>query len=251
MIRMTLPFFSLVAISTASLVTPSPVAGDAEETAPLGANPSPDVREILRDYALYLDRATERISTLIVDQEMIEPQRDGEGKRSTAVLRYSRDEGMTRLEIASDIRYPAGNFTLQSLIGPKIPLAEYEAVLEGTEVLDGIATYRLHLTALERDVDHFDGRIWVSCEDSAPVRIVGRVSDPPFPVSEITLDKAFQRAPNGIWLLRRHSGEAEVGVLVARKRGLRHIFYDGYVLNEPLPPEGCLPGEGDTSGGIP
>ncbi len=64
--------------------------------------------------------------------------------------------------------------------------------------------------------------------DLAPVRITGEVADPPFPVVLITLDKSFESGPGGLRLLRRHSGEVEVNLLLGTKRGLRHIFYDDY-----------------------
>jgi hypothetical protein len=60
--------------------------------------------------------------------------------------------------------------------------------------------------------------------------MIGEVSDPPFPVTRIKLDKRFGLSPEGLWLLRRHTGEVEVSLLLTTRRGLRHIFYDDYAL---------------------
>lgn len=199
------------------------------------ASPLGDPWRIVGEYDAYLESAIERISTLTVDQEMIEPQQDGSTKRALAVLHYSPEAGMVRREISSEISYPRGNFTLGSLLGPAIRPDEYEVRLEGTEEMEGFDCYRLELKALRRDAHHVDGMFWVSVDGCRPVRIAGKVSDPPFPVTEITLDKSFAPSPEGIWLLRRHSGEVEAWLLVGKKRGLRHIFYDGYILNgQPL-----------------
>ena len=60
----------------------------------------------------------------------------------------------------------------------------------------------------------------------------GAVADPPFPALEIKLDKSFEPGPGGYWLVRRHTGEVRVSLLLGSKWGLRHIFYDQYVLSD-------------------
>lgn len=186
-----------------------------------------DLSELLRDYNAGIERAMSSVESLRVEQLMFEPQEDGSTRRAEAVLTYSKTAGMTREVGFSEISHLVGKYTLMSLVGPRIDTLEYEVVYSGVEAKEGRSCHKLSLTALKRDADHFDGTLWVSVDAPGPVRIVGTVADPPFPAVRVTLDKAFDLAPGGIWLVRRHTGEAEVRLLVTR-RGTRHIFYDGY-----------------------
>jgi hypothetical protein len=188
-----------------------------------------DIGRLLRDYNAGIERAVSRIDSLSVRQLMYEPQEDGSNKRAEALLRYSRATGMTREVEHSEISHLVGKYTLQSLVGPVIDTMEYRVEYAGEEEQEGHLCYRLDLTALRRDADHFDGTVWVSVEEPGPVRIVGKVADPPFPAVEVLLDKAFEPGPEGIWLVRRHTGEAQVRLLVTR-RGTRHIFYEDYAV---------------------
>ncbi len=219
------------ACGSARAADPGATAADASVPGARKEPAIPDVLDVLARYNDTIDAAFSRIESLRVEQEMIEPQDDGSFKCARAVLRYTPDGGMVREELSSELRYPPGDFTLASLVGPRIDPAEYEVAIEGVEDAEGHECYRLALVALERDVEHFDGTVWLSIEHLAPVLIQGEVADPPFPVSEIKIDKSFLPGPGGHWLLRRHTGEVAVNLLLVRKRGLRHIFYDRYVVN--------------------
>lgn len=195
-----------------------------------GSTPEPTLEEIIERYNGVIARERAAVDSLRVVQTMIEPQGDGSEKRSEALLVYSADEGMERRELFSEITNPAGDYTLDSIIGPELPDGEYELAYAGVDSIDGERTHHLLVTALERDSRHFDGELWISTADLGPVRVVGHVADPPFPVVLITFDKRFAPGPEGLRLLRRHSGEAEVNLLFGVKRGERHIFYDDYVV---------------------
>ena len=204
-------------------------AASASEASSYGAAAdSVDLASLIESYNLKIERTADAIDSLTVRQEMIEPQPDGSVRTATAVLAYGKGGEMQREELSSDLAYPAGEYRLQSLIGPLLAPAEYAVSLGGVEEMEGHRCYRLDVRALVRDADHFDGVVWISTADPGPVRIVGEVADPPFPAVWIRLDKTFERHPNGVWLLHRHTGEVEVSLLVARKKGLRHIFYEEY-----------------------
>lgn len=213
----------LLATAAASAVIASPAVSTAGSD-----GVSSDRDAILAGYNAAIERAL-AIDSLRVTQEMIEPQDDGTSRGATAVLVYSDGE-MRREEVRSTLRYPAGDYTLASLVGPFILDGEYDVELRGREMVEGQASYRLELTAIVRDSDHFDGTVWVADDGSGPVRIVGEVADPPFPALEIRLDKSFEPGPGGYRLLRRHTGEVRVSLLLGSKWGLRHIFYEGYLL---------------------
>lgn len=202
---------------------------------PEGVALAPGVEAILAAYNARIRDAGERIGSLRVDQEMIEPQEDGSLKRARAVLSYEKGAGMTRDETFSELSYPAGHYTLSSLVGPELDPSEYAVQLLGTEDVDGVLCYRLRVEALERDVDHMDGTVWIAADTFGPVRVTGEVSDPPFPVTRIKLDKRFELGSPGLWLLRMHTGEVEVSLLLTSRQGLRHIFYDDYIVCEDAP----------------
>lgn len=196
---------------------------------PCAAQPArPDLIDILARYNAVIVRERAVIESLRVEQTMIEPQEDGSSKTSEAVLVYTRADGMERREIFSEITHPAGDYTLDSLIGPELRSDEYDLRYVGNDTVAGEETYHISVTALVRDRRHFDGDVWISTRDLGPVRVTGEVADPPFPVVLITLDKSFEPVPESLRLLRRHSGEVEVNLLLGKKRGLRHIFYDDY-----------------------
>jgi outer membrane lipoprotein-sorting protein len=194
------------------------------------AAPSPDLTDLLTRYNARIAQTLETIQTLRVEQEMVEPQADGTSKRAHAVLSYTKGQDLTRDEISSNLSYPAGEYTLETLVGPTLDPLEYTVAFVGMEDMSEHVCYRLSLTALKRDVKHIDGTVWVSAEAFAPVRIQAAVSDPPYPATEIKLDKSFELDPSGAWLLSEHVGEVEVRLLWATKRGVRHITYDDYVV---------------------
>ena len=190
--------------------------------------------EILAAYNAGIVEAMESIESLTVRQTIYEPQADGTTKRAEAVLNYTKGEGMDREEISSELSYPSGTYSLQSLVGPMIRRSEYDVAVWGPEEKDGVACYRLVVTARVRDVDHFDGTVWVSARSLAPTRITGAVADPPFPARRIWFDKSFAPVADDLWLVRRHSGEVQARLLLLEKRGTRHIFYEDYeVIRSP------------------
>ena len=212
--RVTLVFFLF-------LLLPSPV---------LAADELPDVADVLAVYNAGIEAAMTGIDSLFVRQEVIEHCPDGEDRTASAHLSYNRADGLSRTVIESDLRYPSGKYRLESLVGPVLRPDEYEVELTGVEEMEGEECLRLELRALVRDVDHFDGTLWVSVVDGGPVRIEGGVADRPFPAREILLDKSFIPVSGGFRLVRRHTGEVEIGLLVGSSRGVRHIFYEGYVV---------------------
>ena len=208
-----------------ALALPSCGAGEAKAGDSSPATPT--VSEVLELYNAEISRSLAAVESLRVEQTFLEPQDDGSVKRVEAVLSYTTGGKVVREILRCELSHMVGNYTLQSLVGPHIYGSEYEAVLEGIEEKEGYACYRLALKALVRDADHFDGTVWISREQPGPVRITGAVADPPFPASDVRLDKAFELQPCGLWMVRRHTGEVEVS-LFGRRRGMRHIFYDGY-----------------------
>ncbi len=191
----------------------------------------PDLIDILTRYNALIVRERAIVESLRVEQTMIEPQDDGSTRTSEAVLVYTPADGMERREVFSEITHPAGDYTLDSLIGPELRPDEYDIRYAGRDSIAGEETYHLNVTATVRDRRHFDGDVWISTDGFAPVRITGKVADPPFPVVLITLDKSFETGPEGLRLLRRHSGEVEVNLLLGTRCGLRHIFYDDYYVS--------------------
>lgn len=189
-----------------------------------------DLLEVLARHNANIRRAIDCIDTLRVEQEMLEPQPDGTSKRGLAVLTYGRSGAMRREELSSNLGYPAGSYSLLSLIGPELSGSEYAVELVGTEEMEGRECYRLKVTALKRDADHFDGDAWIETTGFGLVRLAGEVADAPFPLVRITLDKAFEPGPGGFWLLRRRSGEAEAQIGFIRRSGRRHVFYYDYLV---------------------
>jgi len=193
-----------------------------------GVDAPPPLDEIIESYDAGIVSTRSLIESLSVNQIMVEPQKDGSSKRAQAVLTYVVGKGMRRDELASELSYPVGEFTLESLTGPELGSDEYSLALGGTEEMEGDMCYRVDVTAVARDMHHFDGTVWISVTDHGPVRVAGVVADPLFPVTEITLDKSFEPFGSGMRLVARHSGEVEANLLVGRKRALRHIFYEEY-----------------------
>jgi hypothetical protein len=184
--------------------------------------------DVLAGYNANISDAMAAIETLRVEQEMLEPTKGGGEKRALASLCYSRGRGMQREERSSDLGHPVGEYGLRSLVGPELPPTEYDVLLAGIEDMEAYLCYKLSVTAIERDVEHFDGTVWVEVESLGLVRIIGQVADPPFPVEKITLDKAFEPVPEGFRLLRRHTGEIDIRLAFVSRHGMMHIFYTDY-----------------------
>jgi len=192
--------------------------------------------EIIESYDAGILSTRSLIESLSVNQVMVEPQKNGTSKQATAVLRYVAGEGMKREELSSGLSNLVGTYTLESLIGPELGVDEYSLTQSGTEEMEGVLCYRVDVMSVARDMHHFDGIVWISVADCGLVRIVGEIANPPFPITEITLDKSFAPQGNGMRLVARHSGEVEANLLLGRKRGLRHIFYEDYsitLLDQP------------------
>jgi len=204
------------------LLALAPTAGHAAEPGLPGAE------ELLADYNAGVRAAMTGIDSLWVRQEIIEPCDDGADRTATALLTYMRGRELRREVVRSELRYPSGEYRLESLVGPEVLPEEYRVTVVGRERMEGEACVRVELVALLRDVDHFDGTIWIAVDDRGPVRITGKVADPPFPTREILLDKSFQRVADRFRLVRRHTGEVEVGMILGGGRGIRHIFYEDY-----------------------
>lgn len=220
-----------VAAALLLAVTLTPSIGRAlEPTRPDPADALLRVEDVLAGYNANIIDAMAVVETLRVEQEMLEPTKSGGEKRALALLTYSRAEGMQREERSSDLGHPVGEYELRSLVGPELLLAEYDVLLAGVEDMEGRRCYRLSVTAIERDVEHFDGTVWVEVGSLGLVRILGEVADPPFPVEKITLDKAFEPVPEGLWLLRRHTGEIDIRLAFVSRHGLMHIFYTDYTI---------------------
>ena len=222
----------VVVFATAALLClipfPRPVCAEIGEEQP--SPEMPRLEELLQGYNENIGRAAVLIDSLRVNQEMVEPTEDGSSKGARAVLSYSRDEGMGREELFSDLGHPVGEYQLSSLVGPALVPDEYDVTLVGVEGMEGRSCYRLDVTAVERDADHFDGSVWVEVGSLGLVRITGVVADPPFPVRRIGLDKAFEPVPEGFRLLRRHTGEIDIRMGFIKRQGTMHIFYTDYEL---------------------
>jgi hypothetical protein len=196
-----------------------------------GPGQAADAASVVERYNAGIRFAEGAVESLRVWQDMDEPQTDGTMRQARAVLSYAKGKGMERRVLSSNLTYPAGEYTLTSLIGPLLEMSEYRIRLEGTEVVDGVNCYHLVVEATVRDKDHLDGDVWVSQAGFAPVRIAGTVSAPPFPLAEIRLDKRFAPGPGGAALLRSHTGEVRAGLVLGGKRGVRHITYRDYIVN--------------------
>lgn len=220
-------FWAAVALLFAA-GTPA-VAGSAE-TARADTSALLNLEEVLAGYNANISHAMTAIETLRVEQEMVEPTKDGRQKGALAVLLYHRDEGMHREELSSNLGHPVGEYTLSSLAGPELLFGEYDVLLTGVEEMEGRWCYVLSVTAIERDAEHFDGTVWVEVGSLGLVRIIGEVADPPFPVERIKLDKAFEPTPEGFRLLSRHTGEADIRLALISRHGMMHIFYTDYTI---------------------
>lgn len=205
---------------------PTGAVGDSSGGPAVG--PAVDVEEILSRYNEGIHRTLAGIESLRVVQTIFEPQDDGSTKRACAILSYEGERGMVREETFSELAYPVGEYTLSSLVGPVLEPSGYSVEYAGVEEEEGVSCHRLEVTATSRDHKHFDGSVWISTENLAPVRIVGEVADPPFPAKEVRLDKLFAEGPNGLRLVRRHAGRGEFRILFVTKRGERTIYYDDY-----------------------
>lgn len=206
----------------------APAAAQHGESARADSAGTLSLEQVLEGYNAGISRAMAAIDTLRVEQEMVEPTEDEGAKGALAVLTYNREEGMNREESSSNLGHPVGEYSLKSLVGPELLPGEYEVLMGGMEEAEGRLCYLLDVTAVERDSDHFDGRVWVEDGSLGLVRITGEVADPPFPVRMIKLDKAFEPTPEGFWLLRRHTGEIDIKLGFVRRQGLMHIFYTDY-----------------------
>ncbi len=205
-----------------------PSAALSEETAGADSAALQSLEEVLDGYNANIRLAMAEIETLRVEQEMVEPTKDGGEKRALAVLTYSRRDGMNRKELSGDLGHPVGEYKLESLVGPELAAEGYDVSLAGMEEMEGRRCYRLSVTAIERDTGHFDGTVWVEVGTLGLVRIIGEVADPPFPVQRVKLDKAFEPTPEGHRLLRRHTGEIDIKLALISRHGLMHIFYTDY-----------------------
>ncbi len=203
--------------------------------------PLPGLDEVLNGYNARLQLTMTSIDSLWARQEMQEPTGKGEDKTAEAVLTYNRENGLHREELSSNLGHMTGEYTLRSLVGPELLHSEYSIGLDGVEVMEGYESYRLVVEAIKRDRDHFDGTVWVAVDDFGLVRAQGSVSDTPFPITRVTFDKAFEPGPHGLWLVRRHTGEAAGQVGFIKRKGTMHIFYFDYHVEV-----GPAPHDGDT-----
>ncbi|MFH1865236.1 MAG: hypothetical protein ABIK85_05075 [Candidatus Eisenbacteria bacterium] len=208
----------------------APTAARSAETAGADSTVLLSLEEVLEGYNANISRAMAAIETLRVEQEMVEPAKDGGEKRALAVLHYNRVDGMSREELSGNLGHPVGEYQLSSLVGPELPSSEYDTLLASVEEMEGRRCYRLSVTAIERDTRHFDGTVWVEVGSLGLVRIIGEVADPPFPVQRIKLDKAFEPTPEGFRLLRRHTGEIDIKLALISRHGMMHIFYTDYAI---------------------
>ena len=208
----------------------TPSIGQLVEHARVDSVGTASLDDVLAGYNANIRNAMAAIETLSVAQEMVEPTEEGGEKRALALLSYSRGEGMQREEISSGFGHPVGEYELRSLVGPELLRAEYDILLTGVEDMEGRRCYRLSVTAIERDVEHFDGTVWVEVGSLGLVRIIGQVADPPFSIERITLDKAFEPVPEGLWLLRRHTGEIDIRLAFVSRHGMMHVFYTDYAI---------------------
>ncbi len=210
--------------------TSTPSIGQAAEPAAVDSIGMLSLEEVLEGYNASIRGAMAAIETLRVEQEMLEPTKEGGEKKALASLFYRRAEGMRREELSSDLGHPVGEYELRSLVGPELLPGEYDILLAGVEDMEGRRCHMLSVTATLRDVAHFDGTVWVEVGSLGLVRIIGEVADPPFPVERIKLDKAFEPVPEGFWLLRRHTGEVDIRLGFVRRHGMMHIFYTDYAI---------------------
>lgn len=208
----------------------TPSIGQPVEHARVDSVGTPSLDDVLAGYNANIRNAMAAIETLSVKQEMVEPTEEGGEKRALALLSYSRGEGMQREELSSGLGHPVGEYELRSLVGPELLRAEYDVILAGVEEMEGRRCHRLSVTAIERDVEHFDGTVWVEVGSLGLVRITGQVADPPFSIERITLDKAFEPVPEGFQLLRRHTGEIDIRLTFISRHGMMHIFYTDYAI---------------------
>ncbi len=208
----------------------TPSAGQAAEPTAVDSIGTLSLDDVLDGYNANIRVAMAAIETLRVEQEMLEPTKEGGEKRALASLLYDRAEGMQREEFSSDLGHPVGEYELRSLVGPELLSGEYDILLAGVEDMEGRRCHRLTVTATERDIGHFDGTVWVEVGSLGLVRIIGEVADPPFPVERIKLDKAFEPVPEGFRLLRRHTGEVDIRLGFVRRHGVMHIFYTDYMI---------------------
>jgi hypothetical protein len=204
--------------------------GQAAEPAAVDSIGTPSLEDVLEGYNANIRGAMAAIEALRVEQEMLEPTEEGGEKRALAALLYDRVEGMQREELSSDLGHPVGEYELRSLVGPELLRNEYDVLLAGVEDMEGRRCHRLSVTATRRDVEHFDGTVWVDVGSLGLVRIIGEVADSPFPIERIRLDKAFEPVPEGFWLLRRHTGEVDIRLGFIRRHGVMHIFYTDYAI---------------------
>ena len=204
--------------------------GQAAEPTVVDSTETLSLEDVLEGYNANIRGAMVAIETLGVKQEMLEPTKEDGEKRALASLSYRRAEGMQREELSSDLGHPVGEYELQSLVGPELLPDEYDILLTGIEEMEGRRCHRLSVTAIRRDVEHFDGTVWVEVGSLGLVRIIGEVADPPFPVERVKLDKAFEPVPEGFRLLRRHTGEIDIRLGFVHRHGMMHIFYTDYAI---------------------
>lgn len=87
---------------------------------------------------------------------------------------------------------------------------QYDARMVGRERVGGVETWVLDVTPKEPSKFNYSGRIWVSVDDLAIVRVVGHpAKSPSWMVNRTDFDSEYQRVGN-FWLMARNTTVSHV-----------------------------------------
>ena len=113
-----------------------------------------------------------------------------------------------------------------SLITPE----NYALDLVGTDRIGNSECSVVHAVPKRKDIDLFEGKIWIDNQDFAIVKITGRLAkSPSFWIKQVDFVRDYQKI-DGFWLLSRE--EAVSSVRIFGKETLM-VDYQKYTVNGP------------------
>lgn len=112
--------------------------------------------------------------------------------------------------------------------------SNYSFDVIGHDETDGAQCTVLHVTPKRKATDLFAGRVWIDEQDSAIVKVAGRLAkSPSFWIKRVDFVREYQKI-GSFWLLSNQEATASVRVFGPRKLLIK---YENYIVNGTSRPE--------------
>ena len=188
-----------------------------------------EVDRIVAEVNRYQERARAFVRSLSVVQLVVQESK-GDERREKAVVIYRPPSLVDRKVEWTNIGHPSNAFPLKNLIGFPLGNYDYTVRLIGTDVVRGHITYKLKIDPARDKVRRIKGHLWISAWNYGPVKVVGEMTNPPFPIRTLKMEWDYEPGSSGIWMLKRDSTAARAKILFKTIKGNSVAYYDDYEL---------------------